>query len=106
MPPPASERYTAAMNIRTPLLAACLALSGCAVPPDSPAPRMEVETRCEDPRPQMCTREYRPVCALRDTGVRCITTPCPSAEWKTYGNACDACADADVIGHVPGACDN
>ena len=24
---------------------------------------------CKDPRPQICTREYRPVCANLDTGV-------------------------------------
>jgi hypothetical protein len=52
----------------------------------------------------MCTREYLPVCASRDTGVRCVKEPCPSSEWKTYGNACDACSDAKVIGYIKGAC--
>ena len=60
---------------------------------------------CPEPRPQMCTRDYRPVCATRDTGVRCVTTPCPSTEEKTYGNACSACADASVIAYREGACD-
>lgn len=53
----------------------------------------------------MCTREYKPVCANRDTGIRCVTTPCPAAEWKTYGNACDACSDKAVTGYRPGACE-
>ncbi len=88
------------------IAAACVMLYGCAATPESPADISDIETRCGDPRPEMCTREYRPVCALRDTGVRCVTTPCPSTEWKTYGNACDACADADVIGHLPGACED
>lgn len=83
---------------------ACVMFCGCAASPESPTDRSDIDTHCEDPRPEMCTREYRPVCALRDTGVRCVTTPCPSTEWKTYGNACDACADKDVIGHVPGTC--
>ncbi|GAB3537863.1 hypothetical protein GCM10027343_02080 [Noviherbaspirillum agri] len=61
-------------------------------------------TQCRDPRPQMCTREYKPVCASRDTGVRCVTTPCPSTEWRTYGNACDACSDSKVSGYREGAC--
>jgi hypothetical protein len=48
--------------------------------------------------------DYRPVCATRDTGVRCITTPCPSTEQKTFSNACTACSDPKVIRHVPGEC--
>jgi hypothetical protein len=83
------------------LVALCSACTGSKQPPAEDEPL----TACTDPRPQACTREYLPVCASRDTGVRCVTTPCPSAEWKTYGNACDACADEKVFGHRPGACD-
>jgi hypothetical protein len=36
---------------------------------------------CADPRPQMCTRDYRPACGLHRDGTR-----------KTYGNACSACS--------------
>lgn len=61
-------------------------------------------TTCAEPRPEMCTRDYRPVCATVDTGIRCITTPCPSTEQRTYGNACSACGDKKVISHVPGEC--
>lgn len=59
---------------------------------------------CVVPRPKTCTRDHLPVCGLRDTGVRCVTTPCPSWETKTYGNACDACADTAVYGWRPDAC--
>jgi len=59
---------------------------------------------CTDPRPQICTREYRPVCARVDTRVRCVTTPCPSTRLKTYGNACSACGDKKVYGYIPGEC--
>lgn len=48
---------------------------------------------CADPRPQMCTREYRPACGLRRDGSR-----------KTYGNACTACSDPDVVTQAAGAC--
>ena len=48
---------------------------------------------CADPRPQMCTRDYRPACGLRKDGSR-----------KTYGNACSACADPDVTTQAAGAC--
>lgn len=60
--------------------------------------------QCMDPRPEMCTMEYRPVCGVRDTGVRCITTPCDSTELMTFGNGCQACGDAAVIGYTEGAC--
>lgn len=82
------------------VLAACAQTSAPVAA--KPPPAMSV---CTEPRPEMCTRQYQPVCAQKDTGVRCVTTPCPSTEWKTYGNGCDACSDAKVIGHVPGACE-
>ncbi len=78
-------------------------------PLDAPASTEEPQsteepTTCTDPRREMCTREYRPVCADVDTGIRCIKAPCPSTEKKTYSNACTACADKKVMGHRPGAC--
>lgn len=82
----------------------CLGLVGCTVSPVNTIPGLTIDTECQDPRPEICTREYRPVCALRDTGVRCVTTPCASTEWRTYGNACTACSDADVIGYGDGEC--
>jgi hypothetical protein len=49
--------------------------------------------RCTEPRPQICTRDYRPACGVReDDSV------------DTYGNVCDACADERVVGHRPGEC--
>jgi hypothetical protein len=47
---------------------------------------------------------YLPVCATRDTGIRCITTPCPSTERKTMSSACSACSDPRVVSHVKGEC--
>jgi hypothetical protein len=61
-------------------------------------------TQCEDPRAEACTREYNPVCAIRNTGVQCITTPCPSMEEITYATGCTACADDTVIKYTLGAC--
>ena len=48
---------------------------------------------CADPRPQMCTRDYRPACGVRKDGSR-----------QTYGNACSACADPQVTTQSAGAC--
>lgn len=61
-------------------------------------------TLCPEQRPQICTMDYRPVCATRDTGVRCVTAPCPATEQKTYSNGCSACADVKIIGHIPDEC--
>ena len=48
---------------------------------------------CEEPRPQICTREYDPVCAtLSDGGT------------KTGSTGCTSCSDPDVVGYKKGVC--
>ena len=76
------------------LFGALIALPACAEqpPPPRPAPPPGQVT-CTDPRPQMCTRDYRPVCGTKRDGSR-----------QTYGNGCGACGDAAVVSHVPGPC--
>ncbi len=59
---------------------------------------------CTNPRPEICTMEYNPVCAKTDTGIRCKQAPCPSEEWKTYATGCTACGNSKVYGYVPKAC--
>jgi len=51
------------------------------------------QTICTDPRPQVCTMDYRPVCGERKDGSR-----------KTYSNGCTACSDHEVIGYIEGEC--
>lgn len=81
-----------------------LFLAACAHQPQENTVKPEVTT-CPEQRSQICTREYFPVCATRDTGIRCVTTPCPSSEEKTYGNGCTACADEKVMEYRIGACE-
>ena len=50
-------------------------------------------TFCRTPRPQFCTRDYRPVCGVTRSGKRI-----------TGSNACSACGIPGVIKHKPGAC--
>ncbi len=73
---------------------------------DSPPPTdMKGYVECTgEQRNKPCTKEYNPVCATQDNGVRCITTPCDSTYKRTYGNACSACAEPLVYGYVPGEC--
>jgi hypothetical protein len=89
------------------LLAACSQAPVASEPArETPPPqtRNQPPVMCAEPRPEACTAQYDPVCATRDTGVRCITAPCPSTELKTMGNACSACSDPKVISYVKGEC--
>ncbi len=48
---------------------------------------------CEEPRPQICTREYNPVCATLKNGSA-----------KTHSTACTSCSDSAVVGYKMGEC--
>lgn len=50
-------------------------------------------TYCKEPRPQMCTMDYTPVCGLLDNKTV-----------KTYGNACGACSDGKVSAYIANEC--
>ncbi len=50
-------------------------------------------TQCKDPRPQMCTMDYSPVCGINQDGSK-----------KTYSNGCGACSDVKIIEYYQGSC--
>lgn len=75
------------------LLFAAAAAPACAQQQPPAPPASAAQVACTPPRPQVCTKEFRPVCATRNDGTR-----------RTYGNGCEACADAAVTSHVPGPC--
>ncbi|HBE91456.1 MAG TPA: hypothetical protein DDW55_02650 [Gammaproteobacteria bacterium] len=50
-------------------------------------------TKCTDPRPQLCTMDYQPVCAKKSDGTH-----------RTYANGCGACSDSEVIEYLAGEC--
>jgi len=57
------------------------------------AQAQEMSICSDEQRAMMCTMDYRPVCALnKDKSV------------KNYSNACTACADKNIVSHVPGVC--
>ena len=61
--------------------------------PESEAP--DVSTLCKDPRPQMCTMIYQPVCGVDNAG-----------QFKTYSSNCSACSHVEVKGFNEGACED
>ncbi len=77
--------------------AALLVLAGCSTPASQPAPAVPLApgpvTSCTDPRPQVCTMEYAPVCASLAVGG-----------FRTYASGCNACADEAVSGYQQGPC--
>jgi hypothetical protein len=48
---------------------------------------------CPEPRPEMCTQQYDPVCGQLSAGGS-----------KTYSNWCSACSNKAVKSYVPGEC--
>ncbi len=64
-------------------------LSACA----GQTPDSSSVTQCTEPRPQVCTMEYAPACAVLVSGGR-----------KEYASACNACADDAVAGYESGPC--
>jgi hypothetical protein len=70
--------------------------SGCAATGDPPPPRDDSPdlVACSDPRPQMCTMQYDPVCARLGSG--------DTAAWKSYSNGCTACSNPAVSAYRPG----
>lgn len=89
------------------VLVACASTSpraGAADPSPAPAAKPAAGETCKNPRTRHCPDTKAPVCATRDTGIRCVTTPCDSTELRTYDNGCMACLDPNVASFVAGAC--
>lgn len=82
-----------------------LLLASCATTPEESMENSGFVS-CPEQRPQICTREYQPVCGHVDTRVRCVTQPCPSVKHQTYSNGCTACADPSVMAYELGSCES
>lgn len=72
------------------LLGACSASS-----PPAPVQSLTTpsHTPCNEPRPQVCTMEYDPVCGDLSSGGR-----------DDYSSPCNACAHDAVTGYERGTC--
>lgn len=58
----------------------------------SQQPKVE-PTTCIEPRPQICTMDYQPVCGINEQGIP-----------QTYANGCSACSDTTVSKYHAGEC--
>ncbi|MEA3291253.1 MAG: hypothetical protein U9Q71_02950 [Pseudomonadota bacterium] len=80
--------------ILLPILAAFAILAACNSDSDtSSGDSGSTLKRCTDPRPEVCTLEYDPVCGVTRDG-----------KTKTYATACNACSNQEVMGYYPKAC--
>ncbi len=70
-------------------------LSACQITPSvaEPVPT-SASAQCGQKRPEMCTQQYLPVCGYDAKGQAI----------RTYGNACSACGDSQVMRHTQGEC--
>lgn len=48
---------------------------------------------CTEPRPEICTMDYKPVCGFNSDNSS-----------KTYSNACSACSDKNVVKYIKSNC--
>lgn len=70
-------------------IAAVSVLAACSGSPPAPDP----VTQCNEPRPQVCTMEYNPVCATLLNGGT-----------KQYASPCNACAHDTVASYLADVC--
>ncbi len=73
------------------LLCSACVMESSVEPRDQPSETTAVA--CSEPRPQMCTMDYRPVCGVLKQGDK-----------KTYSNGCAACSDKEVVSWLENEC--
>ena len=75
------------------LMGAFFLLGGCSSADVSDQKQEILMTPCKDPRPQMCTMDYNPVCGISKDDSK-----------KSYSNGCSACSDSEVVEYYLGTC--
>jgi len=71
------------------LFASLSLTGGCSVGQTKQA----ADFKCTEPRPEICTMDYTPVCGIHTDGSS-----------KTYSNACSACSNKEVVGYNKDVC--
>jgi len=75
------------------LLFLVLLLVSCAYSGETKTVATAESVVCKEPRSQICTREYNPVCATLKDGTT-----------KTAATGCTACSDSQVVSYEMGEC--
>lgn len=70
------------------------AVACSATTPSAPEADIPTANTCQEPRPQVCTTIYAPVCARHADGHE-----------ETHASACNACADDTTTAYRNGACE-
>lgn len=68
--------------------------NGAAIKADKSNSSEETIEVCPEPRPELCTMNYLPVCAQRKDNT-----------FRTYSNGCTSCTDTEVVGYRDGECE-
>ena len=71
----------------------CIMTLGCVSVSEKGSHQSDTFVTCTEPRPEMCTQEYVPVCGYLVDGSQ-----------KTYSNACSACSDKKTIKYLTTPC--
>ncbi|MDX2446581.1 MAG: hypothetical protein QNK29_05200 [Desulfobacterales bacterium] len=71
----------------------CFMNVGCVSVPEQSNNQSDTFIGCIEPRPEICTQEYVPVCGYLEDGSQ-----------KTYSNACSACSDKKIIRYKVSSC--
>ena len=71
------------------ILFATICFTSC----DTNSDNENLDTMCSEPRPEVCTREYDPVCGYKSDGKS-----------NTYSNGCSSCTEKEIIGYKKGEC--
>ena len=71
----------------------CFMNAGCVSAPEQSHGESDTFISCTEPRPEICTQEYVPVCGYLVDGSQ-----------KTYSNACNACSDKETIKYKANSC--
>ena len=89
-------KYSSSCLMAALLLYPCLILMGCSTVAETKNIKTSESkiTVCKEPRPQICTLIYLPVCAATK-----------NAKEKTYASGCTACSDKNVVSYHEGACE-
>ena len=71
----------------------CIMNGGCFLVSEQSSNQSDTFVICIEPRPEICTQDYVPVCGYLEDGSQ-----------KTYSNACSACSDKKIIRYKVSSC--